>query len=109
MKKFMDVILVDSKLDIHKPTYEVHVDMNGVEVGDDTIYALIFNELYEKYPEASDDINDFNAIIYIDNIMKASDNTLLNPGLIGILVRDAIECARDNWKVVLTQSIEYAK
>lgn len=56
-----------------------------------------------------DDINDFNAIIYIDNIMKASDNTLLNPGLIGILVRDAIECARDNWKVVLTQSIEYAK
>ena len=109
MKKFMDVILVDSKLDIHKPTYEVHVDMNGVEVGDNTIYALIFNELYEKYPEASDDINDFNAIIYIDNIMKASDNTLLNPGLIGILVRDAIECARDNWKVVLTQSIEYAK
>ena len=41
--------------------------------------------------------------------MKASDNTLLNPGLIGILVRDAIECARDNWKAVLTQSIEYAK
>ena len=41
--------------------------------------------------------------------MKASDNTLLNPGLIGILVRDAIECARDNWEVVLTQSIEYAK
>ena len=41
--------------------------------------------------------------------MKASDNTLLNPGLIGILVRDAIECAQDNWKVVLTQSIEYAK
>ena len=109
MKKFMDVILVDSKLDIQKPTYEVHVDMSGVEVGDDNIYALIFNELYKKYPEASDDINDFNAIIYIDNIMKASDNTLPNPGLIGILVRDAIECARDNWKVVLTQSIEYAK
>ena len=109
MKKFMDVILVDSKLDLQKPTYEVHVDMNGVEVGDDTIYALIFNEIYKKYTEASDDINDFNAIIYIDNIMKASDSTLLNPGLIGILVRDAIECARDNWKVVLTQSIEYAK
>ena len=109
MKKFMDVILVDSKLDIQKPTYEVHVDMSGVEVGDDTIYALIFNELYKKYTEASDDINDFNAINYIDNIMKASDNTLPNPGLIGILVRDAIECARDNWKAVLTQSIEYAK
>ena len=109
MKKFMDVILVDSKLDLQKPTYEVHVDMSGVEVGDGTMYALIFRELYKKYPEASGNINDFNAIIYIDNIMKASDKTLLNPALIGILVRDAIECARDNWKAVLTQSIEYAK
>ena len=109
MKKFMDVILVDHKLDLEKPTYEVHVDMTGVEVGDGTMYALIFRELYKKYPEASEDPNNFNAIIYIDNVMKASDATLLNPGLIGILVRDAIECAQDNWKVVLTQSIEYAK
>ena len=42
MKKFMDVILVDSKLDLQKPTYEIHVDMSGVEVGDGTMYALIF-------------------------------------------------------------------
>ncbi len=109
MKKFMDVILVNSKLDLQKPTYEVHVDLTGVEIGDGTMYALIFRELYKKYPEASQDPNDFNAIIYIDNVMKASDSTLLNPGLIGILVRDAIECARDNWRVILTQSIECAK
>ena len=106
MKRMFDVIINDAP--IANESCIVHLDMTGVTIGDGTFYGMLFKEVSKIDPKLMEDDN-AQMIIYIDNIMKASDSTLLNPGLIGILVRDAIECARDNWKVLLTQSIEYAK
>ena len=106
MKRMYDVIINDAP--IANQSCIVHLDMTGVTIGDGTFYGMLFKEVSKIDPKLMEDDN-AQMIIYIDNIMKASDRTILNPGLIGILVRDAIECARDNWKVVLTQSIEYAK
>ena len=45
-------------------------------------------------------------IIYIDDIFDANPDSLLNPGIIAMYIKEVIEDSSDNWKVILTKSIE---
>ena len=106
MKRMFDVIINDAP--IANESCIVHLDMTGVTIGDGTFYGMLFKEVSKIDPKLMEDDN-AQMIIYIDNIMQASDRTLLNPGLIGILVRDAIECSADKHRVIMTNAIESAE
>lgn len=106
MKRMFDVIINDAP--INHEACIIHLDMTGVTIGDGTYYGMLFKEVSKIDLKLMEDDN-AQMIIYIDNITKASDRTLLNPGLIGILVRDAIECSADKHRVIMTNAIESAE
>ena len=103
MKRYLDVIIKETEFREEIVPEVVHISLKNESLGSRSFIGYLVTKLG---PCGLSSLMNTPAIIYIDDIFDADPDSLLNPGIIAMYIKEAIEDSSDNWKVILTKSIE---
>ena len=103
MKQYLDVIIKDAEFRKEIVPEVIHISLKNESLHSRSFIGYLVTKL-GPYGIAS--LMNTCTIIYIDDIFDANPDSLLNPGIIAMYIKEVIEDSSDNWKVILTKSIE---
>lgn len=116
MGKLIDTVLSSGKSTTPEEAEIIHISLKGKELGSNSFVGMLLKQVAENehvsLAEASAILGCLtkkSAIIYFDDIMEASDRTLLSPGLLMEFGADIRAYCPEQWSVIITKSVESAK
>lgn len=116
MGKLIDKVLSSGKSTTSEKAEIIHISLKGKELGSNSFVGMLLKQVAENehvsLAEASAILGCLTkkpAIIYFDDIMEASDRTLLSPGLLMEFGADIRAYCPEQWSVIITKSVESAK
>lgn len=116
MGKLIDTVLSSGKSTTSEKAEIIHISLKGKELGSNSFVGMLLKQVAENeqvsLAEASAILGCLtkkHAIIYFDDIMEASDRTLLSPGLLMEFGADIRAYCPEQWSVIITKSVESAK
>ena len=94
----------------------IHISVKGKSLGTGSFLGMLLRHI-EKEKGTDSGMAAFSlamladkpAVIYVDDVMAAADDTLLNPGALISYGVDIAKNASPKWTVIITKSIDIAK
>ena len=116
MGKLIDTVLSSGKSTTSEKAEIIRISLKGKELGSNSFVGMLLKQVAENeqvsLAEASAILGRLTtkpAVIYFDDIMEASDKTLLSPGLLIEFGADIKAYCPEQWSVIITKSVESAK
>lgn len=103
MKKYFDTLIKDVEIPNTISPEIIHISVKGESLGE---RSFIGSMVHQFGPVKLSELMMKSAIIYIDDIFDADSDSLLNPEFLACYIKGVIEDSSDNWRVILTKSIE---
>ena len=103
MKKYFDTLIKDTEIPNTISPEIIHISVKDMILGESTFIGSL---VHKFGPEKLSELMTRSSIIYIDDIFDADSDSLLNPGFLACYIKGVIEDSSDNWRVILTKSIE---
>lgn len=93
------------------PENVIHISAKNASLGAHYVSGAILHYLAEKYGQSNvgyelERLAHAPAVIYIDDILNANDDDLLNPGVLIMVGSDIARSMSPYWKVIFTKCIE---
>lgn len=103
MKKYFNVCLTNPVFKKGERIEEIHISVKNEILSERTFIGTL---IHTFGPSRLSEIFNTNTIIYIDDILEADSESILNPGYFALYIKGLLEDSSKKWKIILTKSIE---
>lgn len=110
--RYIDYAVIGNQFTDRYPAQNIiHLSAKGSSLGSHYVTGSLVHYLANQYGFENvgiwmQKLGKESTIIYVDDILEANDDDLLNPGILIMLGADAANSILPNWKIIFTKCIE---